>query len=118
MGFMSCVMVVAVTVVVNKIPNQLAVLYILVLNLCKSLFGFKFWKFYWKLKPTLIIDKSNQQVLLFSLPFKLSFAEKVQIVAEREEIKTSKVSNMNNSHIAFIRYMYTEKFGQKAQKQM
>ena len=100
LGFMSCVMVVAVTVVVDKIPDQLGVLYILVLNLCKSLFGFKFWKFYWKLKPTLIIDKSNQQVLLFSLLFKLSFAEKVQIVAERENIKTSKVSNMNNSHIA------------------
>ena len=48
------------------------------LNLCKRLFGFKFWKLYWKLKSTLIIDKSNQQVVLSAL-FNQIFAEKVKI---------------------------------------
>ena len=47
------------------------------LNLCKRLFGFKFWKLCWKLKSTLIIDKSNQQVVLSALFH--------QFLAEREK---------------------------------
>ena len=62
---------------------------------------FKFWKLYWKLKSTLIIDKSNQQVFPFSDLSRPIFAEKI-VAGHRWYsklcIKSSKNSEITNSY--------------------